>query len=196
MKRWPQRAVVIGVVLVLAMAVFGDRVFNGLAATISPSTQTTSVSSVLSTPTTSQGQPARTITPLMPAATDTTTASTTTSSSTTIPTTTIITAPEGLIEWSEALDHVGEKVTVEGPVAGTYFARSSNGSPTFLNMGRDHPDPERFTAVIWGRNRDAFSSAPESTYQGETIRVTGKVSVYQGGAQIEVKSPAQIEIVP
>lgn len=91
---------------------------------------------------------------------------------------------------------MGEKVTVEGPVVGTYYARSSNGSPTFLNLGRDYPDPDRFTAIVWGRNRDAFSSAPESTYRGENIRVTGKVSVYKGSAQIEAKSPAQIEIVP
>lgn len=195
MRARPQRLVVIGVVVLLAMAVFGDRVFNGLAAIISPSTQTTSVSGLLSAPTTSPSQSAPTTTTPMLAATEAT-ASTTTSSSTTIPSTTTTTPPQGLIEWSEALDHVGERVTVEGPVVGTYYARSSNGSPTFLNIGRDNPDPDRLTAIIWGRNRGEFSSAPESAYRGETIRVTGKVSVYKGSAQIEVKSPAQIEIVP
>ncbi len=86
-------------------------------------------------------------------------------------------------------------MTVEGPVAGTAYAQSSRGSPTFLNLGRDYPDPDRCTIIIWVPNRGKFPSAPEDAFRGETIRVTGTVVVYRGGAQIEVKSPGQIEIV-
>ncbi|GAB4262521.1 MAG: hypothetical protein Kow00122_18920 [Thermoleophilia bacterium] len=101
----------------------------------------------------------------------------------------------GIIPWWEALDHAGEEVTVEGPVVGTYYARSSNGGPTFLNLGRDYPDPDRFTVVIWERNRGRFPGAPEVIYRGRTIRVTGVVAVYKGSPQIEVKRPKQIEVV-
>ena len=56
------------------------------------------------------------------------------------------------INWIEADDYVGEFVTVCGPVVSAYFATSTNGQPTFLNIGKEYPDPERFTALIWGRN--------------------------------------------
>jgi DNA/RNA endonuclease YhcR with UshA esterase domain len=100
-----------------------------------------------------------------------------------------------LVDWSDAVSHIGESVTVEGPVAGTDYAESSSGSPTFLNVGVDYPDPGRFTVVIWGEDRSAFSSAPESTYEGKTIRVTGSVSTYEGATQVEVTSPDAIEII-
>lgn len=104
-------------------------------------------------------------------------------------------AAAGVVDWSDAGDHVGQRVTVSGRVAGTHYASGSNGRPTFLNIGRDHPDPDRFTVVIWGDNRGRFSSAPESMYAGKTVRVTGEMSLYRGGAQIVVDDPGQIEVV-
>lgn len=194
MKGWTQRIAVVIAIVLVGVAVFGDRVLDGFASTSPPATGAASVSGLLSAPTTSATPAAPTTTETAPATT-TTKAVPTTSTSTTIQPTTTTTVPSGVIMWSDAMDHVGEKVTVEGPVVGTYYARSSNGSPTFLNMGRDYPDPDRFTAIIWVQNRDNFPSAPEDTYRGKTIRVTGKVAVYKGSAQIEVKSPSRIEIV-
>lgn len=99
----------------------------------------------------------------------------------------------GAISWSDASAHVGEMTIVEGPVVGTTFASSSNGQPTFLNIGRDYPDPGRFTVVIWGESRASFSTPPEDAYRGKTICVTGEIDTYQGIPQIVVSSPSQIE---
>src|SRR3712207_4248623 len=63
----------------------------------------------------------------------------------------------GAISWDDALQHVGERQTIEGPVVGTVYVASSNGQPTFLNVGRDYPDSGRFTVVIWGDDRDNFA---------------------------------------
>ena len=52
---------------------------------------------------------------------------------------------EDEILWSEAKYHIGSRLTVYGPVIGTYYASTSKGQPTFLNIGKDYPDPERFT---------------------------------------------------
>lgn len=104
-------------------------------------------------------------------------------------------ADSNIVAWSEASAHIGESVTIEGPVAGAVYAESSNGSPTFLNIGADYPDESRFTVVIWGENRGNFTLAPEDQYAGQTIRVTGTVSDYQGVPQIEAASPGDIEIV-
>src|SRR5680860_278891 len=95
--------------------------------------------------------------------TTTTTLTTTTTSTTEAPTTTTTAKPAAL-PWSEAMNHVGEHMTVEGPVMGTHYASSSNGQPTFLNIGRDYPDPDRFAVVIWGQDRGNFSTPPENAY--------------------------------
>jgi DNA/RNA endonuclease YhcR with UshA esterase domain len=79
-------------------------------------------------------------------------------------------------------------------VAGTKYASSSNGSPTFLNLGVDYPSSRRFTVVIWGRNRSRFG-APERRYRGRTICVRGHVDTYRGIPEIEARSPSQIRIV-
>jgi DNA/RNA endonuclease YhcR with UshA esterase domain len=101
----------------------------------------------------------------------------------------------GAIDWSEASSHMGETVTVEGPVVGTMYADTSNGEPTFLNVGADYPDSSRFTVVIWGEDRSNFDGPPEDAYSGQTIRVTGTISDYQGVSQMEISSPSDIEIL-
>ena len=81
-----------------------------------------------------------------------------------------------------------------GPVVDTAYASSSSGKPTFLNLGRSYPDPERFTVVIWGRNRNNFPNTPEDHYLGRDIRVDGLIELYKGGAQIEGRDASQIEV--
>ncbi len=98
------------------------------------------------------------------------------------------------ITWSEALNHVGEQATVRGPVKGANYASKTKGKPTFLDIGRAYPDPARFTVLIWGDDRAAFAVAPEKAYTGKTICVTGLITSYKGGAEIEVSSPAAITL--
>ena len=96
------------------------------------------------------------------------------------------------IHWSDAKGYVGERETVYGPVVDTHWASTSNGKPTFLNIGKPYPDSKRFTVVIWIQNRGNFPQAPEVYYLGKTIYVTGLITTYGGVAQIEAKSPNQI----
>ena len=99
------------------------------------------------------------------------------------------------IPWNEALSHVGEVTTIEGPVVEVLTDETDSGLSTYLNVGAPYSDPGRFVVVIWGSSRSAFPSAPESMYTGKQIRVTGEVTEYEGNAQIEVASPDAIEIV-
>ncbi len=80
-----------------------------------------------------------------------------------------------VINWNNAYKHIGEEVTISGPVVTTKYASDSRGAPTFLNIGKPYPDSDRFTIVIWGENRDNFDSAPEDYYDSMTIEVTGVV---------------------
>jgi len=101
--------------------------------------------------------------------------------------------PSGSISWSEAKYHIGERTTVCGPVVDTTWASGSNGKPTFLNLGKPYPDPDRFTVVIWIQNRSNFPQAPEDYYLGKTICVTGLITEYSGIAEIEVQYPSEIQ---
>ena len=101
--------------------------------------------------------------------------------------------PAGAISWDKAKDHIGDRTTVCGPVAGTQYGATSNGRPTWLNIGKDYPSSERFVVIIWGENRGNFPQPSESYYDGKTICVTGLIQEYQGIPQIEVTTPDQIQ---
>lgn len=101
--------------------------------------------------------------------------------------------PASAISWDEAKDYIGDRTTVCGPVAGTTYGATSNGRPTWLNIGKDYPSSERFVVIIWGENRGNFPQPPESYYAGKTICVTGLIQEYQGIPQIEVTTPDQIQ---
>ena len=100
----------------------------------------------------------------------------------------------GAIGWRRAAGAVGRTATIVGRVAGTRYAASSNGSPTFLNLGVDYPNPRRFTVVIWIENRSAFGR-PESRYRGRTICVRGPVYRYAGLPQIAARVASQIKVI-
>lgn len=97
------------------------------------------------------------------------------------------------VAWHQAKDHIGERTTVCGPVVDTHWASGSKGKPTFLNIGRDYPNPDRFTVVIWIDCRANFSEPPERYYLGKTICVTGLIQEYEGVPQIEVCYPSKIQ---
>jgi hypothetical protein len=101
--------------------------------------------------------------------------------------------PAGAISWDKAKDHIGDRATVCGPVAGTKYGDTGRGKPTWLNIGKDYPSSERFIVIIWGENRGNFPQPPETYYYGKTICVTGLIQEYDGIPQIEVTSPDQIQ---
>ena len=99
------------------------------------------------------------------------------------------------IGWREAANSVGAFATVRGPVVDSYFASRGEGQPTFLDVGRPYPDPDRFSVVIWGRDRPNFATPPEQTYRGRTVCVSGLIDTASGSPGIEVTSPAAISVV-
>jgi len=102
--------------------------------------------------------------------------------------------PSDVIQWHEARKHIGERITVCGPVVSTKWASASGGSPTFLNIGNAYPDTNRFTVVIWKDYRKNFKFLPETYYQGKNICVTGLITEYEGIPEMEVRSQDEIEV--
>jgi hypothetical protein len=98
------------------------------------------------------------------------------------------------IRWQAAENYVGQRRNVRGPVKSTFYARRSSGRPTFLDMGRRFPNRNRFTVVIWGRNRPRFPRPPEHLYRREYLCVSGRIRLFEGLPQTFVKGPGDIDI--
>jgi DNA/RNA endonuclease YhcR with UshA esterase domain len=93
----------------------------------------------------------------------------------------------------QAKSHIGESQTVCGAVKGSYYAKNSNGSPTYINLDGSYPN-QPFNIVIWNQYRSTFKIAPEQSYKGKNLCITGIIDEYKGIPNIEVKSPSQIQI--
>lgn len=93
---------------------------------------------------------------------------------------------------AEAKDHIGQNATVCGEVVSTHYARSSRGSPTFLNFDQAYPN-QIFTVVIWGSDRPKFGD-PETAYRGKHACVTGKITSFRGVPEVAAYQPSQINV--
>ena len=87
---------------------------------------------------------------------------------------------------TDAAKHVGETATVMDRVDGVHQSGKGN---IFLNMGGKYPN-QAFTAFIPSSSAAQFSQ-PEQ-FQGRTVAVSGKITLYHGKAEIIVTSPSQI----
>jgi hypothetical protein len=92
---------------------------------------------------------------------------------------------------ADAIHFVGQVATVCGRVSSAKYASDSKGAPTFLNLDKPYPN-HVFTAVIWGKDRDAFPYAPESLH-GRHICVSGAIQLYRERAEIVVSAASQIQ---
>ena len=92
----------------------------------------------------------------------------------------------------EAKNHVGEKATVCGRVAGIHFVSSGKGQPTFVHFDEQYPN-QVFTLVIWGSDRPKFGR-PEDLYRNKDLCVTGKITSYLEVPEIVASNPSQVQI--
>lgn len=83
--------------------------------------------------------------------------------------------------------HVGETVTVEGRVADVFTSKKGN---TFLNFGAPYPN-QTFSAVIFVSEASLFPGV--HSLEGRTVRVTGRVILYEGKPEIILKNPKQLK---
>ena len=98
------------------------------------------------------------------------------------------------IPWNEAKYHIGEIVTVYGPAVATYYDEVIDEGTTFINIGKDYPDPDGFYVWIDRYNRPNFFKAPEIYYSEKNLSVTGLIIEVDDFPQMEVTDPGQISI--
>jgi len=98
------------------------------------------------------------------------------------------------VPWNNAKDHIGERITVCGPVVDTKWARDSEGKPTFLNVGNPSPSSNRFDVIILEQYRTNFPEPPDIYFSDKFICVNGLITEHEGIPQIEVQNEIQIKI--
>ena len=97
--------------------------------------------------------------------------------------------PQGVVSWDEAHHYVGQEVAVEGTLVRVHRGKKA----LYLNF---HPNWKKYlTVVVLGKNIRRFPRDAETFYQGKTVRVRGKVSLYKGRPEIVIRSPDAITVL-
>jgi hypothetical protein len=88
---------------------------------------------------------------------------------------------------TEAAQHVGQHITVEGVVVKAFTSKNGN---TFLNFGAPYP-AQTFTG--WIPAGTPLASDPSlQSFQGKKVKITGTIQLYGGKPEIKVLSRDQI----
>ena len=106
---------------------------------------------------------------------------------------------DGAISCEEAKASIGEIGTVRGKIVDTHYASDSSGQPTFLNLCYPYEDPRRFTALIWGEDRqefiDCLGGLPENVLLNREVCVNGLIEPYEDRAEIILRDCDQLTVL-
>jgi DNA/RNA endonuclease YhcR with UshA esterase domain len=99
------------------------------------------------------------------------------------------------IKLEEVKDHVGDSVKVEGKIFGVKAFSDDDGNTTLvlLNLGADYPNQVLTIAVYPSAKADGVVM-PNESFKGDKAIVTGRIELYKGKAQIEVRIPNRLFI--
>ena len=96
-----------------------------------------------------------------------------------------------MIRDTEAIEHPGQYVTVEGTVVAVFTSTNGN---TFLSFGAAYPN-QTFGGWILADSELAHVSTPASLagLAGKKLRITGTIELYKGKPAIRISSTKQIQ---
>lgn len=103
---------------------------------------------------------------------------------------------EDPVPWQRAADHIGDEVALRGEVVSAAYLPDTEGEPTFLNIGADYPSSTRLSVVVWGEDRHAFSDSEldVESLPSRTVCIFGKVSMFEGVAQVTARDSDQFTV--
>jgi len=91
----------------------------------------------------------------------------------------------GIIDYTEAPAHVGDYASVRGTLVEAYTSKTGT---VFLDFCKNYKTCP-FSGVIFSDDVKAFGDL--SRYNGTVVTLTGKISSYQGKAEIVLSDPSQ-----
>ena len=99
-------------------------------------------------------------------------------------------APNQIVPWNQAKNHIGKEITIQGKVILT----KDIGNLTFLNFTTDWDDAFHIAVM-----KDAYPAVPNedpaTAYDNKTLQVTGNIIDFNGRPQMPVYTVAQIKII-
>jgi hypothetical protein len=95
---------------------------------------------------------------------------------------------DGDYDYTEAIDHIGEKATVTGTVLNVFTSKSGT---VFFDFC-DNFQTCSFSAVVFASDVPKFENLEQ--YERE-VKITGLIKSYQGKAEIIINGPEQIELL-
>jgi hypothetical protein len=96
----------------------------------------------------------------------------------------------GCVDFHEAGSHVGETGCVSGRVLRAFTSRAGN---TFLDFCPDYRNCP-FTSVIFASDKSKFGDL--GSLAGRQVEIRGFITAYQERAEIIIRNPQQIRVVP
>jgi hypothetical protein len=92
----------------------------------------------------------------------------------------------GTIDYTDAPAHIGDRASVRGTLVEAYTSASGTVFLDFCKSYKTCP----FSGVIFADDAKKFGDL--SRYVGQTVTLTGKISSYQGKAEIVLSDPSQL----
>jgi hypothetical protein len=99
-----------------------------------------------------------------------------------------------VVKPEDAPQLIGKTVTVCGEIFSGRYLESSKTTPTLLNMGAAYPK-QPLTIVIPQDVRRTMGFRPEELLKNKHVCVTGKITKYQGTAQIVITDKSQLRML-
>jgi len=94
------------------------------------------------------------------------------------------------ISWSETADSVGQRLRVEGVVAGV----KGVGGSTELSIGLPSPDPQRFVVIVPDKIAERFDAPLSDLFEGMLVRVTGTIVKSGDHTAVRIKRPQDLRL--
>ncbi|MEK7515919.1 MAG: phospholipase D-like domain-containing protein [Patescibacteria group bacterium] len=92
----------------------------------------------------------------------------------------------GTIDYTEAPAHIGEYASVRGKLVGAYTSKTGT---VFLDFCENYKTCS-FSGVIFADDAKKFADITD--YAGSVVTLTGKISSYEGKAEIILSDPSQV----
>ena len=90
---------------------------------------------------------------------------------------------------TEAAQHVGQAVAVEGTITKVFTSKNGN---TFLNFGGDYPN---VTFMVWIPQDAPEAADPNiANLEGKKVKIVGTIQLYRGKPEIKVSTKEQIVV--
>jgi len=101
---------------------------------------------------------------------------------------------ENPINWQNVGQHIGNTVSVRGPVMTVAQKEGIRGNPTWIEVGAAYPNPKRLKVVIWIEDKPRFPMVMPGLLDGQNVCITGLVTDYKGVAQIVMRDVEQLSL--